>query len=149
MSVARAPSPTKFNPELAERLLGFIASGEPVHAACAHEGMPDKATFFRWLAKEGPEYDLLRTMYVRARELRAEPRFERLREIAEKVENGKMEPQAGRVAADIEKWCLGKEHSKYADSMTLKGDPKAPLITRRASDLSDDELAALARGEVL
>ncbi len=148
--MAKPPHPTKYTPELAERLLGFIAVGDSVRQACDRDGMPDKATFFRWLAHEGPEYDHLRVQYEKAKEMRAEARFERLRDIGERVEAGKLDPQAARVAADIEKWCLGRERPmKYGESVTLKGDAKNPIITRRASDLSDDELAALARGEQL
>lgn len=142
--------PTAFTPLLAERVCLKIVEGKSVMAIGKLPGFPSETTVFRWLGKEGPAYDVFRKDYARAREARAEARFERLRDIGDKVAEGKIDPQAARAAADIEKWCLGRENAKkYGDAMTLKGDPKNPLAITRTVDMTEADLLAVAGGEQL
>lgn len=143
---AKIGRPSTFTPELAERACAYIAQGLTVSQMAAKEGMPTFRTFFRWLASEGEAFAAFRQQYVRARELRAEARFERMRTIARKAERGLIDPAAARVSADIEKWCLGRESGKYGESLTLKGDKDNPLQHRVARELTDEELQALAAG---
>lgn len=147
--------PSRFTPEWAERVCSKIAEGMAVYQVGKLEGFPAEATIYRWLAAEdvgqkegevGP-HAAFREAYARACELRATPRFEKLRKIADDVARGAIDPQAARAAADIEKWCLGREMpKKYGDAMTLRGDKDNPLQIRKAPELSDEELAALAAG---
>lgn len=140
--------PTTFTPILGERVCAKIIEGKSAMAIGKLPGFPGETTIFRWLGKEGAEYDVFRKDYARAREMRAEARFENLRHIGDQVVEGRIDPQAARAAADIEKWCLGRENAKkYGDSMTLKGDAKNPLAITRAIDLSDADLMARAAGE--
>lgn len=148
-TVSARGRPTSFTPILAERVCAKIVEGKSVYAIGKLDGFPSETTVFRWLGKEGPEYDVFRKDYARAREMRAEARFERLRDIGDQTVAGKIDPAAARAAADIEKWCLGRENApKYGDAMTLKGDAKNPLALRRVVDMSEAELLAAAAGEV-
>lgn len=140
--------PSRYNPEIADAICQKIVEGMTLAKIGRLKGFPAPATIFRWLAKEGKEYDVFRENYVRARDSRADARFERLRDLADKVAKGLIDPAAGRAAADIEKWCLGREApKKYGDALTLKGDKENPLHVRSSVDMSDEELLARAAGE--
>ncbi|WP_455948140.1 terminase small subunit-like protein [Lelliottia jeotgali] len=148
---AKTGRPSSFNPEVAERLCMLIAQGDSVAKAAKADGMPDARTIFRWLATDDPDqslgFEAFRQQYARAREIRADARFERLDEIMAKVEAGKIEPAAARVMLDAIKWQAGKENAKrYGDAVTLKGDKENPLQVKSARDLSDEQLAAIAAG---
>ncbi|MFK3845296.1 terminase small subunit protein [Stenotrophomonas sp. NPDC078853] len=60
--------PTDYREELAELICDRIADGESLKAICADEGMPHRATVFRWLAV----FETFRDMYAHAREEQAE-----------------------------------------------------------------------------
>lgn len=139
--------PTTFTPELAERVCQKIAEGLSVKAVGDIEDMPSDTTIFRWLAAAGPEHDAFRELYARARELRADCRFESLDDIRAAVLAKTITPEQGRVAADIVKFQIAKENrSKYDTSVTLRGDKDAPIEHRTRHDLTDAELAAIAAG---
>lgn len=143
--------PSSFNPETAERLCMLIAQGDSVAKAAEADGMPDARTVFRWLATDDPDgnlgFEAFRQQYMRAREIRADARFERVDEIMEKVASGAIDPAAGRVMMDAIKWQTGKENAKrYGDAVTVKGDKDNPLQVRTAKELTDEELIAIAAG---
>lgn len=145
---AKIGRPTRFTPELAERVCNFIAQGDIIAEVEKREGMPGKSSIFRWLATEGESYQAFRESYARACKLRTAPRVERLREIGEMAAAGKVDAAGARVLADIEKWCLAREEpKKYGDAYTVKGDKENPLqVQQSPRDLTDEELAALAAG---
>ncbi|GHH56032.1 hypothetical protein GCM10009090_25120 [[Pseudomonas] boreopolis] len=129
----------------------LIAQGDSVARAAEAEGMPDARTIFRWLATDDPEgklgFEAFRQQYVRAREIRADARFERVDDIMLKVEQGEIDPAAARVMLDAIKWQAGKENAKrYGEAVTLKGDKDSPLHLRTVRELTDEELAAIAAG---
>lgn len=151
----------RFNPEAAERVCNRIAEGMSVRRACAGDGLPKAATFFRWLATQGVApigedgkpgvnpYDALREQYARARECRADARFESWDNIAAEARSGKVDAATARVLLDGIKWQTGKENAKkYGEdrAVTVKGDKDNPLQVRTARDLTDAELQALALG---
>ena len=143
--------PSSFNPEVAERLCMLIAQGHSVLSACQADGMPNESTVFRWLATDDPDgskgFESFRKDYMRARELRADARFERLDEIMAEVRAGELDPSAARVMMDAIKWQTGKENGKrYGDAMTLKGDKENPVEIRNPRQLSDADLLAIAAG---
>lgn len=139
--------PTRFNPEIAERICVRIAEGRSVRSACSGDGFPAWRTFMRWLASEGEQFDALRQQYTRARECRADARFESLDRVIYELKLGKIDAQAARVMMDAIKWQTGKENAKrYGESVTVKGDKDAPLEVRSQRDLTDEELAAIAAG---
>lgn len=144
---AKLGRPSKFTPELAERVCQLVMEGMGIERIGKEAGFPTARSIYRWLGHDGAEYDAFRQSYARATEIRAGARFEKLRELGDRVAEGRIDPQAARAAADIEKWCLARESpKKYGDAMTLKGDKDNPLQVRKAPEFTDEELAALAAG---
>lgn len=150
---------SSFNPEAAERVCARIAEGMSIRKATAADGLPKASTFMRWLATKGPEmrgkdgellvnpYDALREHYLRAREFRADARFETVDEIMLLLKLGKLDAAAARVMLDAIKWQTGKENAKrYGEAVTVKGDKDNPLQVRTTREMSDAELQALALG---
>lgn len=138
---------TQFSPEVCERVCIRIAEGRSIRAACSGDGFPTWRTFMRWLATEGESYDALRQQYMRARECRADARFETLDSIMRDLKAGKIDAASARVMMDAIKWQAGKENAKrYGDSVTVKGDKENPLEVRSKRELTDAELAAIAAG---
>ncbi|MEG0182009.1 MAG: hypothetical protein RR704_00935 [Stenotrophomonas sp.] len=129
----------------------LIAQGDSVAKAAEADGMPDARTIFRWLATEDADgtlgFEAFRQQYVRAREIRADARFERLDEIMAMVEDKKLDPAAARVMMDAIKWQAGKENAKrYGEAVTLKGDKDNPVEIHSPRQLSDADLLAIAAG---
>jgi hypothetical protein len=150
---------TTFTPELGERICARIAQGDSVRKACRGDGYPTWRTFMRWLATQDPEpvpgteegprpFDALRQQYARAREIRADARFERIDNVVHDMRQGKINDRQARVEIDALKWQAGKENGRrYGEAVTLRGDKDNPVEVRRtARDLSDADLAAIAQG---
>lgn len=105
------------------------------------------STFLRWLADRDPQYDELRELYARARETRADARFESMEELAEAIKRKEIAPDVGRVLMDIKKFQIVKENrSRYGDAVTVRGDKDAPLQVEGRYELSRAELLAIAAG---
>ena len=156
--------PTLFTPEMGERVCALIAEGfslrkiERLRNEAGEKTMPAARTILRWLAtqdvdpKEGEEvkvrpFDAFRQQYARAREARADARFESIDDIVARMLAGKINDRQARVAIDALKWQAGKENAKrFGDSVTVKGDKDNPLQVRSTKDMSDEELAAIAAG---
>lgn len=146
---------TSFTPELGERICARIAEGRSVRSACSGDGFPTWRTFMRWLATEdavqaegkvGP-FDALRQHYARARELRADARFESLDNVMADLRAKKIDAQQARVLMDAIKWQTGKENARrYGEAVTLRGDRDNPVELRHARDMTDAELLAIAAG---
>lgn len=152
----RPGRPTMFTPELGSRICRLLADGTPALAIWLMEGMPSESTFFRWMQKTGPEYDLFREEVARAREHRANTRAFKIESLQARLTDPdlstrsglrRLDPQEAKVAIEAERILMEVEApKKYGKALTLKGDKDAPLVTRTLKDLSDEELAALAQG---
>ena len=60
--------------------------------------------------------------YARARQDGADALADKIRELAERVETGKLDPNAGRVAIDALKWIASKLKPRaYGDRLELAG----------------------------
>lgn len=139
--------PTNFTPELAERICQKIAEGNGIRRIGRLPGFPNWRTIMRWLANQGPEFEAFRQQYARAREARADARFESIDQVLQDLKDKKIDAQAARVMVDAIKWQAGRENGKrYGDAVTIKGDKDNPIETRTRHDLSDAELLALAAG---
>lgn len=102
--------------EKAEAVIQIISGGDSVMTACEQVGM-NKSTFFYWLIKD----DNLADQYARARQSRADARFESLDDIMAELKEKKIDPQTARVLMDAIKWQCGKEKGAvYGDSTQLR-----------------------------
>ena len=125
MSAKKRGRPTTYNRKIADCILDRIVQGESVRGICRDDDMPNAGTVFRWLAR----HEEFSQQYARAKEESAEADQDRLDEIAEKVLDGELEPQAARVAADIIKWSASKKRpKKYGDRLAVGGDDNMPPI---------------------
>jgi hypothetical protein len=71
--------PSKYSPELADRICEYLMNGRDLLDICNDEDMPGRATVYRWL-REHPDFD---TQYARAREALADYEMHKLKEMAE------------------------------------------------------------------
>jgi len=120
--------------------------------------MPSWRTVLRWLSTQDAEdpsakpdevrpFEAFRQQYARAREARADARFESIDHVLYRLAKKEIDPQSARVMIDAIKWQAGKENAKrYGESVTVKGDKDNPLQMRTARELTDEELQALALG---
>lgn len=115
----------------AKNICYLISIGYSVDKACRESHITNR-TF--WNEKiENPELD---TEYVRARAARSDVRLEALEDKLEKIENGSLDPNAGRVVIDTIKWLMGKEKPKvYGDATILRGDKDNPIEIGLATSL--------------
>lgn len=129
-------APSTFTPELGEAVCALIASGWSVRKVARTPGMPTERTIFRWLAaQDEPRQDgalgpfaTFRDQYIRAREVRADARFERIDAVIHDMRCGRIDHNKARVEIDAIKWQTGKEAPKrYGEAVTLRGDADNPL----------------------
>ena len=92
--------PSDYSLETASAICARLADGESLTAICRDEGMPHRATVFRWLEAH-PDF---RDNYVRARERQAHVMAEMAVEDAVKATDA----QLGRLAYDARKWFAGR-----------------------------------------
>lgn len=94
----------------------LIASGESLAKILRKKSMPGYSTVMRWLADDGE----FRENYARAREAQADADADKIGDVASRVLEGKLDPQAARVAIDALKWSAAKRQpKKYGDKLDL------------------------------
>jgi len=142
-----AGRPSKYTPVLAERICELITEGNSLASIEAMPDLPGSTTILRWLGNEGPEFEAFRALYARAREARADARFERIDQVLLDMRAKTIDAQQARVEIDAIKWQAGKENARrYGESVTLKGDKDNPFRVAKPQDLTEPELLALAAG---
>lgn len=126
--------PSKYTPELVERICERLATGEPLAAICRDPGMPSDDTVRNWMERdESVSRDI-----ARAREAG----FDAIAlEGLEIVDNTEEDPASRRVRSDYRLKLLAKwDPKRYGDRTILAGDKDNPLAT--VATLPDDELDA-------
>ena len=105
-----------FKQDVAEEIFSQLIEGKSLAEICRQKGMPKYRTVFQWLQDD----ERFALDYARAREAQADTDADRIGEIAGKVAQGLMDPQAARVAIDAYKWTAGKRKPKvYGDKLDL------------------------------
>lgn len=130
--------PSKYTEEKGLAICAEMASGRSLRSICNDEGMPDKTTVFRWLASF-PDFH---TQYARAQEDRAASFAEEILEIADDTDV--VNVQKAKLQIDTRRWLMSKmAPKKFSDkqSVELSG---AVEVKRSVSDMTDEELAAIA-----
>ena len=133
---------TTYKPKLAARFCAAIADGKSIRAVCKIEGMPSKATVFRWL-REHPEFQAL---YEIATDERADTLIDEIVDIADscRVDADSIRKAKLRIHARVEQAQRMKPR-KYGNKMQLTGDGGGP-VQHQVGKLSDEELdAAIAK----
>lgn len=74
----RIGRPSAFTPEVADQICERLADGESLKSICSSDGMPHRATVFRWLGAHAE----FRDQYARAREAQADALFDEILDIA-------------------------------------------------------------------
>lgn len=116
-----------YDEAIATRICEEISAGRSLRSICTDDGVPDKATVFRWLAAN----EEFRDQYARAREAQADAMLEDILEIADDGINDTFEDEAGivktnhdviarsRLRVDTRKWAMSKlAPKKYGDKIT-------------------------------
>lgn len=129
---------TTYTPELAAKFCAVIADGKTIRAACKLDGMPSKATIFRWL-REHAEFE---KMYELATDERADTLIDEIVDIADncRVDADSIRKAKLRIHARVEQAQRMKPR-KYGNKMQLTGDGGGP-VQHQVGKLSDDELEA-------
>lgn len=123
--------PSDFTQETADLICALLLEGESLRSICAMDGMPDKATVFRWLAAK-PAF---RDQYAKAKEDQAEALADEIVAIADDQDE---DVQRSRLRVDARKWVAAKLlPKKYGErgSLELTGKDGGPIETKDLSDL--------------
>jgi len=101
--------PIEFDFKLCEEICEQVASGMAITKVLnSKKEYPSWATFRKW-KNENKE---LLTLYTRARQDKAEPLDEKIDELLNKLETGKIKSDVARVMIDTLKWKLSKYYPK-------------------------------------
>jgi hypothetical protein len=131
--------------EVADRIIDSLAEGNSLVSTLKEdEELPRYSTVMQWL-RNNPSFA---AMYARAREDQADHDADKIGDIAERVVEGEIDPQAARVAIDAYKWAAGKRKPRvYGDRLAVGGaadmDPIKTTTQLDVSNLSLDELDVL------
>jgi len=122
--MAKMGRPTKYTPEIADKLCSLIAGGTSASRACNEIGVPMQ-TMYEWLRK----HDEFRDNYARAREDQADTFADEMCDIAEYDED----VQRAKLKIDARKWVASRMKPKrWGDRQQLEhtGAGGAPLNIR-------------------
>ncbi len=133
-----------FHEEAADQILDAIAEGKGLVTFLKERpDLPSYPTIMRWV-RDNPEFA---ADYTRAREDMADHDADKIADVAKLVSDGKMDPQAARVAIDAYKWSAGKRRPKrYGDKLEIEQTATVAVThTLDVSSLSLEELDVLEK----
>ena len=131
----RPGRPTDYSAELAHEICCRIGEGKSLTSICKARGMPSYRTVMRWRSDD----DVFRQMYAGARQDGADTYADQICGLIERVEKGKLDPNAGRVCIDGLKWIASKLKPRaYGDRLELAGK----IATEPLADQAPDWLKA-------
>jgi hypothetical protein len=144
--------PSKYTPEIAQKMCEMLSDGIPLREICRQEGFPEWRTVYDWMYRDdalGADGVGLSAAIARAREVGQEAIAEQiwldmlaeperiLSEGGGRIDSGYV--QLIKARADIGLKLLAKWNPKrYGDRVTHAGDPEAPL------QINNDAVALLA-----
>ncbi len=121
-----------------EEICHRIAGGRSLESVCKDEGMPASRTVWVWIKDD----DDFQSMYVDARERRGQYFGEKIADVARDTLDGKIDPNAARVALDGFKWAAARMSPKvYGDRIhqDIKVDSDAESHLDAVRKLSEDD----------
>ena len=133
--------PSKYTPEVAQEVFHRISTGEPLLQICKDEHMPQRQTFYDWLARD----DSLSVQFARAREEGCEAMADETLVIAD--ERPEINPIIDSKTGEVIRIDLSSAYiqwqrnridtrlkllacwspAKYGTKLQMGGDPKNPL----------------------
>jgi len=120
--VKKTGRPSSYTEQMANLICIRLAEGDSLNKICKEDGMPDKATVFRWLATDPSFCD----KYARARELQAETQFDQLIDIVDQP------PELSYVTGKNGEQIEVKFDSTYVAWMKLRVDTRKWTAARMA-----------------
>lgn len=133
-----AGRPSDYTKPLGEEFCSRLAQGRSMRSVCNDDGMPDKATICRWLAK----HEDFRDQYAACAEMRADLIFEETLDIADDGTNdvrtvGDKEVvdydhiQRSKLRVDTRKWFLSKlQPKKYGEKQQVEMSGEVNYVAR-------------------
>lgn len=131
--------PTDYSQELVDHICARLADGESLRAVCRDDGMPDKASVFRWL-RTYPEFC---DQYARAKRESADTHSDDILEIVDDGRNDWMKANAeddagwkangeniqrSRLRFDARRWLASKLNAKkYGDKLDVEHSGKLSI----------------------
>lgn len=104
--------PSEYTVDVGLAICVALSDGLSLRSICAAEGMPDRATVYRWLAAN----ESFRDQYARAREDQADTLADEIVAIADEEQD----PARARVRVDARKWVASKlKPKKYSERVDL------------------------------
>lgn len=130
--------PVTFSQEVADKICERLAAGESLLAICKDDRMPPESTVRGWVMDDREGFA---AKYARARDIGLDHQADKIVEIADT----EGDPQKARVMIDARKWHLSKMAPKrYGEKLDV--NLGGTVGVRRAEELSEDELVAIATG---
>ena len=124
------------DPAVVEEICHRLVEGEAIKSICADPSMPSQTTFYQRMADDLT----FRTAIGRAREAQQHAEIERTIELADSATVDDWQVKKLQIWA--RQWRAAKLAPKvYGEKVTLDA-----TVTKRAEDMTDDELAAIAAG---
>ena len=161
VSAPKRTSKSTYTVQVADIICLRLSEGESLQEIVKTEGMPDRATVYRWLLEQPVFCD----KYIRAREEQADTLADEIIGIADespetvevrdkhgavidvKIDSGYVAYQKQRIEA--RKWTAMKlKPKKYGDKLELAGDPSNPLKMEVQVE-SDTYLSAIMKNAEL
>jgi hypothetical protein len=97
-----------------DEIVKRISEGESMRSVCRDKRMPSIDAVMNW-QRDDPDFAY---RCARARELQAEVMDEKILSVAERVENGEMDPHAARVVLSAYQWRAAKlAPKKYGEKI--------------------------------
>jgi hypothetical protein len=113
MTTNKKGAPVKYTKDIFDIIYQDIANGMSLNKTLKQKGMPDKATFYKWLR----ENEDLSVQYARAKEDRADTYADEIVDIADK----EADPHKARVRIEARKWISCKLHPRnYVEKVALE-----------------------------
>lgn len=123
--------PTDYNETIANSICERLADGESLRAICSGDGMPSRASVFRWLGS----HQEFRDQYARARDEQAEAFADEIVSISDEADvTTKVDGEdvtlaldatgiaRNRLRIDARKWVASKlKPKKYGENVNLSG----------------------------
>lgn len=108
--------PSLYSEELAERIFQGLESGLSLVKICQQDDMPDRGTVTRWMRKD----ESFAAKCACAREEQADLMDDRILDTVNKVEDGILEPDVGKVVMSGLQWRAAKlKPKKYGDKQNV------------------------------